>query len=106
MDMKATFTISQYVSICHCDENGTKGSMFMEEAQMSPKICLGKSLTIKTVEPFPKEIDLGVVEDGHHYTKRSCVDVKTEKGWFHIAFNESLYWLLNGNDGFVDLLDD
>jgi hypothetical protein len=37
------------------------------EAQMSPRICVGKNLIVRTVELTPKEIDLGVVERGHNY---------------------------------------
>lgn len=104
--MKETFTISRYVTIWHCDEYGSKGAVFMEEAQMSPKISVAKNLIVRTVEPTPTQVDLGVVETGTNYHKRSCVDVKTDKGWFHVAINESLTWLLNDSVGFGDLLDD
>ena len=46
--MKETFTISKYVYIWHSDESGTKGEMLME-AQMSPKICVGKNLVVRTI---------------------------------------------------------
>lgn len=104
--MKETFTVSKYVTIWHCDENGTKGTVFMEKAQMRRKISVAKNLIVRTVEPVPTEIDLGVVETGINYHKRSCVDVKTDRGWFHVAYNEGLTWLLDDSLGFVDLLDD
>lgn len=37
------------------------------EVQMSPKICVGKNLIVRTVELSPKEFDLGVVEFGQGY---------------------------------------
>lgn len=104
--MKETFTISRYVSLWHLDENGCKGELFINEAQTHRKIGVGKQLIVKTVEPTPKEIDLGIIETGKNYTKGTCVDIKTDKGWFHIAENENLTWLLGDAVEFAKCLDD
>ena len=81
--MKENYTISKYVYVWHSDENGTKGELLME-AQMRPKICGGKNLVVKTIEPSPKEVDLGVVEFGRAYKKGESVNLKTDKGWWSI----------------------
>ena len=103
--MKETYTISRYVSIWHLNEDGSKGELFMEEAQMGRKICVSKNLIVSTVEPLPKDIDLGVVESCKNYTKGNCVDVKTDKGWLHVAQNENLTWLLGDSVEFAQCLD-
>lgn len=104
--MKETYTISKYVSILHLDGDGARGNLFMEKAQMGRRICVGKNLIVSTVEPSPKQIDLGIVESGKNYTKKSCVDIKTDKGWFHVAENENLTWLLGDAVEFAKCLDD
>ena len=104
--MKEAYTISKYVSIWHLNDDGAKGDLVMEEAQMGRKICVGKNLIVSTVEPSPKEIDLGIVESGKNYTKKSCVDIKTDKGWLHVAENENLTWLLGDAVEFAKCLDD
>lgn len=104
--MKETYTISRYVSIWHLNEDGSKGDLFMKEAQMGRKICVGKNLIVSTVEPSPKEVDLGMVETGRNYSKKECVDIKTDKGWLHVAQNENLTWLLGDAVEFAKCLDD
>ena len=61
--MKETFTISKYVYIWRSDETGAQLDLYME-AQMSPKVCVGKRLIVRTIEPDAVEVDLGVVESG------------------------------------------
>lgn len=78
----------------------------MEEAQMGHKIGVGKNLILSTVEPSPKEVNLGIVEAGRNYTKRACVDIKTASGWFHVAQNENLTWLLGDAVEFAKCFDD
>ena len=46
--MKESYTISKYVNVWHSNETGEKGELFME-AQMSPRICVGKNLIVRTV---------------------------------------------------------
>ena len=55
--MKESYTISKYVNVWHCNEAVEKGELFME-AQMSPKIRVGKNLIVRTVELTPKERDI------------------------------------------------
>lgn len=74
----------------------------MEEAQIGHKIGVGKNLIVSTVEPSPKAIDLGVVESGRNYTKKECVDIKTDKGWLHVEYNNDLTWLLSDGIEFPD----
>lgn len=78
----------------------------MEEAQIGHKIGVGKNLILSTVEPSPKEVNLGIVEAGRNYTKRTCVDIKTASGWFHVAQNENLTWLLGDAVEFAKCFDD
>ena len=103
--MKETFTISKYVYIWHSDESGTKGEMLME-AQMSPKICVGKNLVVRTIEPIPNEVELGVVELGRAYKKGESVNLKTDKDWWLICHNEEKTWLLGDAPEFAKCLDD
>lgn len=103
--MNENYTISKYVYIWHSDENGTKGELLME-AQMRPKICGGKNLVVKTIEPSPKEVELGVVELGRAYKKKESVNLKTDKGWWLIAYNEDKTWLLGDAPEFAKCLDD
>ena len=91
--MNENYTISKYVYVWHSDENGTKGELLME-AQMSPKIRGEKSLVVRTIEPSPKEFELGVVELGRAYKKGESVNLKTDKGWWLICHNEEKTWLL------------
>ena len=76
------------------------------EAQMRPKICGGKNLVVKTIEPSPKEIELGVVELGRAYTKKESVNIKTDKGWWLISYNDEKTWLLGDAPEFAKCLDD
>ena len=46
--MKESYTISKYVNVWHSNEAGGKGELFME-AQMNPKISVGKNLIVRTV---------------------------------------------------------
>lgn len=103
--MKENYTISKYVYVWHSDENGTKGELLME-AQMSPKIRGERSLVVRTIEPSPKEVDLGVVELGRAYTPRECVNIKTDKDWWLIGHNEEKTWLLGDVPEFAKCLDD
>lgn len=103
--MKENYTISKYVYIWHSDESGTKGELLME-AQMSPKICAGKNLVVRTIEPTPKEVELGVVECGCDYTKKESVRIKTDKGWWLVSYNEDKTWLLGDAPEFAKCLDD
>ncbi len=99
--MKETFTISKYVYIWRSDETGAQLDLYME-AQMSPKVCVGKQLIVKTIEPDAKEVNLGVVESGAHYTKKSSVTVKTDKGWWKVSYNDEKTWLLGDGIEFPD----
>lgn len=103
--MKENYTISKYVYIWHSDESGTKGELLME-AQMSPKICTGKNLVVRTIEPTPKEVELGVVECGCDYTKKESVRIKTDKGWWLVSYNEDKTWLLGDTPEFAKCFDD
>ena len=100
--MKMSFKISKYVNIWHSNENGVQGELLME-AQMSPKIREGKNLLVRSVEPSPKEVDLGVVLEGRNYTKGKSVNVKTDKGWWIVSYNDNLTWTLE--DTFCDVWD-
>ena len=40
--MKETYTISKYVSIWHLNDDGAKGDLVMEEAQMAAKFGFGR----------------------------------------------------------------
>jgi hypothetical protein len=100
--MKMSFKISRYVNIWHCDENGVHGELLME-AQMSPNICEGKNLIVRSVEPTPKEVDLGLVLEGCCYTKGKSVNVRTDKGWWIVSCNDNLTWTLD--DTFCDVWD-
>ena len=102
--MKENYTISKYVYVWHSDENGTKGELLME-AQMSLKICGGKNLVVMTIEPSPKEVELGVVELGRAYTKKESVNIKTDKGWWLISYNDEKTWLLGNAPEFAKCLD-
>lgn len=93
--MKETFTISRYISLWDIGKDGHKGELLLAKAQIHRKIGIGKQLIVKTVEPTPKEMNLGIVEAGKNYTKGQCVDIRTDKGWFHVAYNESLTILLS-----------
>ena len=103
--MNENYTISKYVYVWHSDENGTKGELPME-AQMSPKIRGGKSLVVRTIEPSPKEVELGVVELGQAYKKGESVNIKTDKGWWLISYNDEKTWLLGDAPEFAKCLDD
>ena len=76
------------------------------EAQMSPKIRGEKSFVVRTIEPSPKEVDLGVVESGRAYKKGESVNLKTDKGWWLIVYNEEKTWLLGDAPEFAKCLDD
>ena len=103
--MKENFTISKYVYIWHSDEGGTKGELLME-AQMSPKICVGKNHVVRTIEPTPNEVELGVVECGCDYIKKESVRIKTDKGWWLISHNEEKAWLLGDAPEFAKCYDE
>ena len=92
---KPTYKIGRYVSIYRCDEL----ELFMQEAQIGLRVCEGKELIVRTIEPQPKEVSLGVIVKAQNYQKNSCVDVQTEQGWLHIAANENLEWLLDDSIG-------
>ena len=76
------------------------------EAQMSPRICVGKNLIVRTVELSPKEFDLGVVEFGQDYVKKESVNVKTDKGWWMVTINKDLTYTLGDLPEFMDCFDD
>lgn len=87
------------------NENATEGELLIE-AQMSPKIRGEKSLVVRTIEPSPKEVELGVVELGRAYKKGESVNIKTDKGWWLISYNEEKTWLLGDSPEFAKYLDD
>jgi len=89
-----TYKISRYISIYHCDESGNIGSAYMLETQLISKISEGKPLTIKTIEPTSKDIELGIVMSIHNYKKNESITIRTEYGWWHIKRNENLEILL------------
>ena len=103
--MKESYTISKYVNVWHSNEAVEKGELFME-AQMSPKIRVGKNLIVRTVELTPKEIDLGVVERGHNYVKKEFVTIKTDKEWWMVTINKDLTYTLGDLPEFMDCFDD
>lgn len=103
--MKESYTISKYVNVWHSNEAVEKGELFME-AQMSPKIRVGKNLIVRTVELTPKEIDLGVVEFGQGYVKKESVKVKTDKGWWIVSYNDNLTTTLGDLPEFMDCFGD
>ena len=103
--MKESYTISKYVNVWHSNEAVEKGELFME-AQMSPKIRVGKNLIVRTVELTPKEIDLGVVERGHNYVKKEFVTIKTDKGWWMVTINKDLTYTLGDLPEFMDCFYD
>ena len=103
--MKESYTISKYVNVWHSNEAVEKGELFME-AQMSPKIRVGKNLIVRTVELTPKEIDLGVVEFGQGYVKKESVKVKTDKGWWIVSYNDNLTTTFGDLPEFMDCFDD
>ena len=90
----ATYKIGRYISIYRCDELGNIGEVYMEEAKTSIKLTENKPLAIKTVEPSPKEVSLGMILQAKNYKKELSVDVLTEQGWWHIVRNENLETLL------------
>lgn len=96
---KPTYKIGRYVSIYRCDELGNKKELFMQEAQIGLRVREGKELIVRTIDPQPKEVSLGVIVKAQNYQKNSCVDVQTEQGWLHIVANEDLEWLLDDSIG-------
>ena len=91
-----TYKISRYISIYRCDESGHIGSVYMTEAQLTRKVAENKPLNIKTVEPTPKEVELGVVIATSKYKANESICIKTEQDWWHIKRNENLENLLDG----------
>lgn len=89
-----TYKISRYISIYDCNESGNIGSVYMAEAQLTSKISEGKALIIKTVEPTPKDVELGIVLSVHNYKKNESVIIQTEPAWWYIKRNENLETLL------------
>ncbi len=92
---RPTYKIGRYVSIYRCDELGNKTELFMQEAQIGLRVREGKELIVRTIEPQPKEVSLGVIVKAQNYQKNSHVDVQTEQGWLHLAANEDLERLLD-----------
>lgn len=76
------------------------------EAQMSPRICVGKNLIVRTVELSPKEFDLGVVEFGQDYVKKGSITIKTDKGWWIVSYNDNLTYTLGDLPEFMDCFSD
>ena len=91
-----TYKISRYISIYCCDESGQVGSVYLAEAQLMQKVTENKPVKIKTVEPTPKEVELGVVIATSKYKANESICIKTEQGWWHIKRNENLENLLGG----------
>lgn len=91
-----TYKIGRYISIYRCDESGHIGSVYMTEAQLTRKVAENKPLNIKTVEPTPKNIDLGIIVAVSQYYANESISIKTDKGWWHIKRNENLETLLGG----------
>ena len=92
----ATYKTGRYVSIYHCEESGQIGPVYLAEAQLMQKVTENKPLKIKTVEPAPKDVELGTVTDVCNYKTNESVCVKTEQGWWYIKRNENLETLLGG----------
>ena len=57
--MVQKFRIPKYVNIWQSNANGDKGELLME-AQMGGRRRVGGNLLVRTVEPAPKGVDLGV----------------------------------------------
>lgn len=91
-----TYKIGRYISIYRCDESGHIGSVYMTEAQLTRKVAENKPLNIKTIEPTPKNIDLGIIVAVSQYYANESISIKTDKGWWHIKRNENLETLLGG----------
>ena len=62
-----SYKIGRYISIYRCDELGNIGEVYMEEAKSSTKLTENKPLAIKTVEPSPKEVSLGMILQAKNY---------------------------------------
>lgn len=89
-----TYKTGRYISIYHCDESGHIGSVYMAEAQLMQKVTENKPLKIRTVEPAPKDVELGTVTVVCNYKTNESICVKTEQGWWHIERNANLETLL------------
>lgn len=89
-----TYKISRYISIYHSDNLYNIGTAYMVDAQLTSKISDGKALFIKTVEPTPKDVELGTVISIHNYRKNESIVIQTEHGWWYIKRNENLETLL------------
>ena len=90
------YKIGKYICIYHSDESGQIGSVYMAEAQLMQKVTENKPLKIRTVEPAPKDVELGTVTSVSNYKTNESICVKTEQGWWHIERNENLETLLGG----------
>ena len=93
----------KYVNIWNGDANGNKGELLME-AQMGGRRRVGGNLLVRTVEPAPKEVDLGVIQEAR-YDHKKGYDFRTEPGWFHIEHNEELNILLDDHVGWCELFE-
>ena len=92
----ATYKTGRYVSVYHCGESGQIGPVYLAEAQLMQKVTENKPLKIKTVEPAPKDVELGTVTAVSNYKTNESVCVKTEQGWWYIKRNVNLETLLGG----------
>ena len=101
--MVQKFRMPKYVNIWRSNGNGDKGELLME-AQMGGRRRVGGNLLVRTVEPAPKEVDLGVIQEARCDYKKGY-DFRTEQGWFHLEHNEELTILLDDHVGWCELFN-
>ena len=101
--MVQKFRMPKYVNIWQSNEKGDKGELLME-AQMGVRRRVGGNLLVRTVDPAPKEVDLGVIQEAR-YDHKKGYDFRTEQGWFHIEHNEELIILLDDHVGWCELFN-
>ena len=101
--MVQKFRMPKYAKIWHCDEKGNYGE-FLMEAQIGGRRRVGGNLLVRTVEPAPKEIDLGLITSGKYIQQKGHV-FRTEQGWFRIEDNEELTILLDDHMGWCEMFD-
>ena len=103
MAMVQKFWMPKYANIWRSDEKGNKGE-FLMEAQIGGSRRVGRNLNVRTVEPSPKEIDFGMIQEAK-YDQKKGYDFRTEQGWFHIEYNEELHILLDDHMGWSEMFD-
>lgn len=87
--MKQRYTIGNYVKISQLDER-ENATIILAEANMPPKVVVGKELQVRPCLRYAEWINLGVVSEVCNYKKRNHIEVCTEKGRYAIDMNAGL----------------